>query len=95
MQCHAVQGLYQEIKDVQKEPPPPAVLEGLVAGGAAKTEHYEIAVYTGPVTKARAMGQDQAAQTLAQNLQEEQQMLQRVEQIAQQMAQQLDSGGGT
>jgi ferritin-like metal-binding protein YciE len=95
VKCHAVQGLHQEIKDVQQEQPSPEVLEGIIAGGAAKTEHYEIAAYTGLITKARAMDQAQVARTLEQNLQQEQQMLQRVEQIAQQMAQQLASGGGT
>jgi ferritin-like metal-binding protein YciE len=70
------------------------VLEGLVTGGACKTEHYEIAAYTGLVEKARAMGQTEAAQLLQQNLQEEQQMLRQVEQISQQLTQQMASMSG-
>jgi ferritin-like metal-binding protein YciE len=60
-----------------------------------KTEHLEIAAYTGLVEKARTMGQTEAAQLLMQNLQEEQQMLQRVEQIATQLTQQMASIQGS
>jgi ferritin-like metal-binding protein YciE len=94
VQCHAVEGLYQELKEAQQMNPSPEVLEGLVVGGAAKTEHYEIAAYTGLIEKARAMGQSEAAQLLQQNLQEEQQMLQRVEQNAQQLTRQMASMAG-
>lgn len=89
VQCHAVQGLFQELQEAQQYQPSAQVLEGLVVGGAAKTEHYEIAAYTGLIEKARAMGRTEAVQLLQQNLQEEQQMLQRVEQIAQQLTQQM------
>ena len=94
IECHAAQGLHQELQEAQQSNPSPQVLEGLVVGGACKTEHYEIAAYTGLVEKARAMGQTQAAQLLQQNLQEEQQMLQRVEQISQQLTQQMASMNG-
>jgi ferritin-like metal-binding protein YciE len=95
IECHAAQGLYEELQEAQQSQPSPQVLEGLVVGGACKTEHYEIAAYTGLVEKARAMGQTEAAQLLQQNLQEEQQMLQKVEQISQQLTQQMASMGGT
>ena len=94
IECHAAQGLYQELQEAQQSNPSPQVLEGLVVGGACKTEHYEIAAYTGLVEKARAMGRTEAAQLLQQNLQEEQQMLQRVEQISQQLTQQMASMSG-
>jgi ferritin-like metal-binding protein YciE len=94
VQCHAVEGLFQELKEAQQSGPSPEVLEGLVVGGAAKTEHYEIAAYTGLIEKARAMGQTEAAQLLQQNLQEEQQMLQQVEQISQQLTRQMASMAG-
>jgi ferritin-like metal-binding protein YciE len=71
------------------------VLEGIVAGGAAKTEHYEIAAYTGLIEQARAMGQTRAAQLLQQNLTQEQTMLRQVEQIGQQLAQQMAAMAGT
>jgi ferritin-like metal-binding protein YciE len=86
IECHAAKGLMQSLAN-----PSPQVLEGAVVAGAAKTEHLEIAAYTGLLEKARAMGMTEAAQLLQQNLQEEQQMLQRVEQIAQQLTQQMAS----
>ena len=95
VQCHAVQGLYQELQEARQARPSPEVLEGLVVGGACKTEHYEIAAYTGLIEKARAMGQTEAARLLQQNLQEEQQMLQQVEQISRQLTQQMASMAGT
>jgi ferritin-like metal-binding protein YciE len=95
IQCHAAEGLHQELQEAQQSQPSPEVLEGLVVGGACKTEHYEIAAYTGLVEKARAMGQTEAAQLLQQNLQEEQQMLQQVEQISRQLTQQMASASGS
>jgi ferritin-like metal-binding protein YciE len=94
VQCHAVEGLQQELTEVQKSQASPEVMEGIVAGGACKTEHYEIAAYTGLIEKARAMGQTEAAGLLEQNLQEEKQMLQQVERISQQMTQQMASMSG-
>jgi len=89
--CHSAQGLHQELQEALQAQPSPQVVEGLVVAGACKTEHLEIASYTGLVEKARAMGQTQAVQLLEQNLQEEEQMLQQVEQIAQQLTQQMAS----
>jgi ferritin-like metal-binding protein YciE len=89
IQCLAAQGLYQDLQAVIQSQPSPEVLEGTIVGGAGKTEHFEIAGYTGLVEKARAMGQHEAAQLLEQNLQEEQQMLRQVEQISMQITQQM------
>jgi len=87
--CHSAQGLHQELQDALQAQPSPDVVEGLVVAGACKTEHLEIAAYTGLLEKANAMGQTQAAQLLEQSLREEQQMLQQVEQISQQLTQQM------
>jgi ferritin-like metal-binding protein YciE len=94
VECKAVQGLFDELKEAQKAKPSPEVLEGIVAGGAAKTEHYEIAAYTGLLEKARAMGQTQAVQLLQQTLAQEQTMLRQVEQIGQQLTQQMAATAG-
>jgi ferritin-like metal-binding protein YciE len=94
VQCYAAQGLYQSLQEGMMAQPSAPVLEGLVVGGATKTEALEIAAYTGLVNKARAMGMTEAAQLLQQNLQEEQQMLQQVEQIAQQLTQQMAAMDG-
>ena len=94
VECHAVQGLQQELKEVQQSKPSPQILEGIVTGGACKTEHYEIAAYNGLIEKARAMGETGAARLLEQNLRDEQQMLLQVEQISRQMTQQMAATGG-
>jgi ferritin-like metal-binding protein YciE len=92
--CYAVKGLGEEHKALHKEKPSPEVLEMANLGGAAKTEHYEIAAYTGLLEKARAMGQTQAVQLLQQNLAQEQTMLRQVEQIGQQLTQQMAATAG-
>jgi len=91
VQCQAAAGLYQDLLTIVQYQPSPMVLEGAVVAGACKTEHFEIACYTGLVEKAQAMGQSQAASLLQQNLQEEQQMLQQVEKIASQLTKQMVS----
>lgn len=92
--CHAAAGLRQSLMEVVQSQPSPEVLEGAVVAGAIKTEHLEIAAYTGLVKKAQAMGQTQAAQLLQQNLQQEQAMLLQLEGIAEQMTQQMASMAG-
>jgi ferritin-like metal-binding protein YciE len=87
--CHAARGLHQELKDALQANPSAQVAEGLVVGGACKTEHLEIASYTGLIEKAQAMGQTEAVTLLQESLQEEQQMLKQVEQISKQMTQQM------
>jgi ferritin-like metal-binding protein YciE len=87
--CHAAAGLRQSLQDVVASQPSPEVLEGAVVAGMAKTEHLEIAGYTGLVKKAQAMGQQEVAQLLQQNLQQEEATLQRVERVAEQLTQQM------
>jgi ferritin-like metal-binding protein YciE len=92
--CHAAEGLRQSLQEVVQSGPSPEVLEGAVVAGAIKTEHLEIAAYTGLVKKAQAMGQTEAAQLLQQNLQQEQNMLQQLETISDQMTQQMAAMAG-
>ena len=53
---------------------------------AARTEHYEIAAYTGLVTMAEALGEDRAATLLTENLKQEQAALDMLTTICQQLA---------
>jgi ferritin-like metal-binding protein YciE len=85
VECHAARGLFRSLQEVAEANPSPEVLEGAVVAGAAKTEHLEIAAYTGLVEKAQAMGQSQVAQLLRQNLAQEEAMLRRVEDVAQRL----------
>jgi len=69
------------------------LVDAVLVGGAAETEHLEISLYEDLLTQARAMGEQEVASLLEQNLQQEQNMLEQAkrasEQIAQQSARQL------
>ena len=51
------------------------------AGAAARTEHYEIAAYTGLIEMARALGETEAVGLLEENLKEEKEALREVESV--------------
>jgi ferritin-like metal-binding protein YciE len=51
------------------------------AGAAARTEHYEIAAYTGLIEMARALGESEAVSLLEENLKEEKETLREVESV--------------
>jgi len=89
--CHAAEGLMASLMEVVQSNPSPEVLEGAVVAGACKTEHLEIAGYTGLVEKAKAMGMSEAEDLLKQNLQEEEAMLKQVEKIAKKLTKQMAS----
>lgn len=89
VECEAVKGLKQEHETFKKEHPPEDVLTMFDLGAALKTEHYEIASYTGLIGMARLMGQTQIVQLLERNLNQEQAMAQKVEQLSRQLGQRL------
>jgi ferritin-like metal-binding protein YciE len=51
------------------------------AGAAARTEHYEIAAYSGLIEMARALGESEAVSLLEENLKQERETLREVESI--------------
>ena len=51
------------------------------AGAAARTEHYEIAAYSGLIEMARALGESEAVDLLTENLKQEKEALQEVESV--------------
>ena len=83
--CHAAEGLKKEHEALQEEEPSPPVLEMGNLGGAAKTEHYEIASYTALVQMARYLGEREAVRLLKENLDQEKAMAKRVEALAKQL----------
>ncbi len=93
LECHAAKGLQAELQEIGQEAKGPEVVNAGVLGGAAKTEHYEIAAYTGLVKKAKAMGQKEVADLLQQNLTQEQNMLKQVEQIEDKLLKQVAAQG--
>ena len=86
--CYAVQGLAEEHKAMHEEKPSPQILEMANLGGAAKTEHYEMAMYTGLVQMAKDLGEREAAQLLQENLDQEKAMAKTVESLAKELGKQ-------
>ena len=86
--CHAAQGLRQSLQEGLAAMPSAEVCDGLVTGGAIKTEHLEIAGYTCLIEKAQAMGQTEVVTLLQQNLAGEEKTLQKLQMISQQLVQQ-------
>jgi ferritin-like metal-binding protein YciE len=85
--CPGILGLKQEHDEfMQEEQPSPEIADLFNTGSASRTEHYEIAAYTGLVTTARALGETKAADLLERNLRDEERMLDRVEKIAERLA---------
>jgi ferritin-like metal-binding protein YciE len=81
-QCPGIEGIKRE-HDVfmQEESPASKIRDMFLTGAAARTEHYEIAAYTGLVAKARALGETEAAKLLNENLKQEKDALKKVETI--------------
>ncbi len=85
--CPGIEGIKAEHDAfVKKEQPVPAIRDMFLTGAGARTEHYEIAAYTGLVTAARALGESECATLLEANLREEQATLQRLESISKRLA---------
>jgi ferritin-like metal-binding protein YciE len=81
-QCPGIEGIKRE-HDVfmREETPASQIRDMFLTGAAARTEHYEIAAYTGLVAKARALGETEAAKLLNENLKQEKDALKKVETI--------------
>ena len=80
-QCLGFEGLRKEHDEMIGE-----VSESLIdivdTGAAARTEHYEIAAYSGLIEMARALGESEAVGLLEENLKEEREALREVESVA-------------
>ena len=83
--CHGMEGLIEESKELLSEDAEQEVLEAGIIVGMQKIEHYEIAGYGSAATFAKLMGDNEAAQLLAQSLEEEKQADKMLTQIAEQI----------
>jgi ferritin-like metal-binding protein YciE len=81
IECKGARGLEAELQEALKHKPAPEVLDALIAGGAAKTEHYEISAYSGVVELAKLLGEKEAQKLLEENLKQEEETLTKVEAI--------------
>lgn len=80
--CPGIDGIKKEHDDfMQENKPSPDIRDAFLTGAGARTEHYEIAAYTGLVAKARALGEREAVGLLQENLKQEKDALKKMETI--------------
>ena len=79
-ECIGFQGLKKE-HDKLVEEASTDLIDLVDAGAAARTEHYEIAAYSGLIEMARALGEPNAVTLLDENLKEEKETLREVESV--------------
>jgi ferritin-like metal-binding protein YciE len=84
--CPAIEGLEKEGKANLKMVDE-SLTDDVILSGVTETEHHEIAVYEGLITKAEAMGEQDVAALLRQNLAQEEAALATAKQLVQQRAQ--------
>ena len=97
--CPGIEGIKKEHDEfVEETTTSDAMLDAFLTGAAARTEHYEIAAYTGLVSQARALGERGAVQLLQENLKQEKEALKKVETISKRLLKDASNGstsGGT
>lgn len=84
-ECAGFDGLKAEHEEMAGEVED-HLLDSVVAGSAAATEHYEISAYESLISKARALGESDAVGLLEKNLKEEKETLREVESISKRLA---------
>lgn len=81
-ECLGIEGLKKEHDEFMSEEDPSAEIADIfLTGAGARTEHYEIAAYTGLIAMAKALGETEAASLLEENLRQEKEALKLVEGI--------------
>ena len=84
--CPGFDGIKREHDRFLEERPTQDVLDVFLTGAASRTEHYEIAAYTGLVTMAKALGEPEVAELLDRNLKQEKEALRTVEKIGRRLS---------
>ena len=79
-ECIGFEGLKKEQEKLAGEASED-LMDLVNTGAAARTEHYEIAAYTGLIEMARALGEQNAVSLLDENLKSEKETLREVESI--------------
>jgi ferritin-like metal-binding protein YciE len=83
-QCPGIEGIKKEHDDFMREQQNgrSQIVDAFLTGAASRTEHYEIAAYTGLISMARALGERDSVRLLEQNLRQEKDALKKVESIS-------------
>jgi ferritin-like metal-binding protein YciE len=85
--CPGIDGIKAEHDRFMKDEQPSAqICDMFLTGAGARAEHYEIAAYSGLVTSAKALGENDVAQLLQENLRQEQATLQKLETISERLS---------
>ena len=92
-QCPGIDGIKKEHDDFMKEnDPSDEMRDAFLTGAGARTEHYEIAAYTGLVAQARALGEREVVKLLQENLRQEKEALKKVETISKRLLKSSNGG---
>ena len=78
--CVGFEGLKKEHEELVGEADP-SLIDLIDTGAATRTEHYEIAAYSGLMEMARSLGETDAVSLLEENLKEEKEALREVESV--------------
>ena len=93
--CPGIEGIKKEHDEfVSNESPSADVLNAFLTGAGARTEHYEIAAYTGLVSQARALKEREAVELLQENLKQEKDALKKVETISKRILKEANGSTG-
>jgi ferritin-like metal-binding protein YciE len=87
--CPTIEGLKTEGEEMIEQTDK-SIVDAVLLGGAAETEHHEIAVYDGLITLAEELDeQDDVVSLLQENLEQEEHTLKEVEKAQQKLAKEL------
>jgi len=91
--CPGIEGIKKEHDEFMKdESPSPEICDMFLTGAGARAEHYEIAAYTGLVTLAKGLGEQDVVELLQENLEQEKRALQKLETVSKRLAQTAKAG---
>ncbi len=80
--CEGMRGLIEEAQSELEDHDKGPILDAVIVGAQQRMEHYEIAAYGTIAALAKAAGQQEIAELMAQTLQEEKQADERLTQLA-------------
>ena len=90
-ECIGFEGLKREKEKMTSEISE-SLIDSVNTGAAARTEHYEIAAYTGLIEMARALGEQDVVNMLDENLKQEKEALRNVESVEKTIRDEIKAG---
>jgi ferritin-like metal-binding protein YciE len=90
-ECIGFEGLKREKQKLTSEISD-SLIDSVNTGAAARTEHYEIAAYTGLIEMARALGEQEVVGMLDENLKQEKEALRQVESVEKTIRDEIKAG---